>query len=227
MDGHVFDALVSAFGGSRRRVFGVALAAAGAAAVHADTAGKKKHRKKKKRCKAPSTKCGRKLCCQPGEVCAGGQCQTAFTAVQCSLFSNASVAGAQRVGVAFVASGTGGIGSATFQLSNIMANTPFGVEIRMTQNGIPTTTVLAATTVTGLPVTPPLTYITATATFAQQAAVSAGATYALLITDLDDKGFEISKGVVEMCPGTLLIDLDANNQFLSYPDSTLVFSVSP
>jgi hypothetical protein len=80
MDGHQFDALIRTLAGSRRALFGGAIAAV--AGVGSLPGGEAKRRRK--RCKAPKVKCGKKClkagsCCRdsdcgPCETCSGKRC---------------------------------------------------------------------------------------------------------------------------------------------------------
>lgn len=224
-----FHPLAQASGPSRRTLLGTALATAGVASGVAGAAGKKK--RKKKKCKAPTTKCGKKACCQPGEACVSGKCEASttttpapFTAVNCDGSQDTAFTGAARLAQIFEATGTGQIATASFELTSILANQPFGVEIRTTQNDAPTTTVLGTAVIFGLPVNPnPLTL---TATFAPKVAVKQGEVYALVITDLAKKGFIIKGQDPGACARPAFIDSQANNTFIELPES-LVFTVSP
>lgn len=215
---------------SRRTLLGTALATAGAASSVAGAGSKKK--KNKKKCKAPTTKCGKKACCQPDEVCENGQCQTTtttpppLTLIVCPGPRDASQSGTARVAQTFVANGSGAIVSASFDVAGIAVNTPLGVEIRTTQNGVPTSVVLGTAIVTGLPATPSGTPITATATFGPKVPVTQGVTYALVISDIARKGLLFSKRNEGVCPTELFDDPQANDQFIPIGDS-LVYSIIP
>lgn len=228
MESSQFDAIVTAFARSRRTLLGGAVAATGTAIGVTSMAGKKK---KKKKCKAPTTKCGKKTCCRPGETCTNGTCTAPatttpkpFTAVRCNGPKDSGSTGAVRFAQIFEASGTGLIATASFELNALLANQPFGVEIRTTQNGAPTNTVLGTAIIFGLPANPGI--LTVTATFAPKVAVEQGTLYALTFTDLAKKGFLISTRNPGACAGALFADTQGNNSFVSVPGS-LVFSVSP
>lgn len=232
MDRFRFVPFATAPGQSRRTLLGTALATAGAARAVAGAAGKKK--KKKKKCKAPTTKCGKKACCEPGEVCENGQCAASattttttpkpLTAISCGGPTNGGFTGAARFAQIFEASGTGLVATASFELASILANQPFGVEIRTTQNGSPTNTVLGTAIIFGVPAS--ATTVTLTATFAPKVAVEQGKLYALTITDVAKKAFIINGRNAGVCPGTIYVDSNANNTFFESPDS-LIFTVSP
>lgn len=229
MDRFRFLPLTDSPGRSRRTLLGTALVTAGTARGVTGAAGKKK--RKKKKCKAPTTKCGKKACCQPEETCVSGKCEASatttpapFTTVRCDGPLNASFTGAARFAQIFEATGTGQIATASFELASILANQPFGVEIRTTQNGAPTNTVLGTAVIFGLPVNPnPLTL---TATFAPKVAVEQGKVYTLVITDLAKKGYIINGRDAGDCPRPAFIDSQANNSFFEIPES-LIFTVSP
>lgn len=228
MDRFRFVPFATAPGRSRRTLLGTALATAGAASGVAGTAGKKK---KKKKCKAPTTKCGKKACCQQGESCVNGKCATPatttpkpLTAISCGGPSDAGFTGAQRFAQIFEATGTGLIATASFELASINANQPFGVEIRTTQNGAPTSTVLGTAIIFGVPAS--ASTVTITATFAPKIAVEQGKLYALTITDVAQKIFTLHSRNAGVCPGTIYVDSNANNTFIANPDS-LIFTVSP
>lgn len=234
MDSSQFDAFTTALARSRRTLLGSAMAATGTAIGVTGMAGKKK----KKKCKAPTTKCGKKACCQPGQVCTNGACSASatttpapatttpkpFTAVSCGGPKDTALTGVARYAQVFEASGTGLIATASFEVNSIVINTPFAVEIRTTQNGEPTNTVLGTAVIFGLPAS--ASPLAITATFAPKVAVEQGQLYALTITDVAKKGFAISVRSAGACPGTMYLDFSAVNTFAA-TTSTLVFSVSP
>lgn len=234
MDRFQLSPLVMIPSRSRRTLLGTILAATGTASGVTAVAGKKK--KRKKRCKAPSTKCGKKACCQAGEVCDNGQCQAAsttpppsvtpLTPFVCAGPREASQTATARVAQTFAANGSGTIATATFDVSAIAVNTPFGVEIRTTQNGFPTSVVLGTAIVTGLPATSASDPITATATFVPAVPVTQGELYALVITDLARKGFFISTRISVACPTAFFVDSLADNQFV-VTNGSLVYSINP
>lgn len=228
MDDSRFDALATALFRSRRTLLGTAVAATGTAIGISGAVSKKK----KKKCKAPSTKCGKKQCCQPSQTCVVGRCETPastttptpLTATSCAGPKDSSSTGSTRFAQIFDATGSGSIASASFEVSGIVANTPFGVEIRTTQNGAPTNTVLGTAIIFGLPAS--VNPLTVTATFAPKVAVQQGVTYALVITDVAKKGYLISTRNAGVCPRPFFVDTNANNSFVATTNS-LVFSVSP
>lgn len=232
MDRYRFVPFSTAPGQSRRTLLGTILAATGTASGVAGAAGKKK--KKKKRCKPPTTKCGKKACCQPGEACVDGQCAAPatpttttpapLTTISCGGPPDTSFTGGQRFAQIFDASGSGLIATASFEVFGIAANTPFGVEIRTTQNGVPTTTVLGTAIIFGLPASAGT--LPVTATFAPQVAVEQGQTYTLVITDVAKKGFGINGRIAGGCPRPFFADPQANNNFVAQT-SSLIFTVSP
>lgn len=216
-------------GQSRRTLLGAALATAGAVSSAA-AAGKKK--KNRKRCKASTTKCGKKRCCQPGETCVNRRCEAPatttttpapFTAISCS-GSGDAVDAAPRFAQIFQATGTGSIATASFEVSDFEVNTPLGVEIRTTQNGGPTTTVLGSAFIFGIPGSFGEQLVEAT--FAPKVAVEQGQTYALVITNLVTNPFKISTRPLTDCPQTFFADPGGNNNFVDQ-NASLVFTVSP
>lgn len=230
MDRFRFVPFATTLGQSRRTLLGTALATAGAVSGVAGAAGKKK---KKKKCKAPKTKCGKKACCQPGESCVNGQCAAPaattttpkpLTAITCGGPTDGGFTGAQRFAQIFEATGAGLIATASFELAFISANQPFGVEIRTTQNGAPSNTVLGTAIIFGVPAN--ANPLTITATFAPKIAVEQGKLYALTITDVASKAFIINSRNAGICPGTIYVDNNANNTFFESPGS-LIFTVSP
>lgn len=225
-----FDTLASGLSRNRRTVLGAVLAAG--AVAHRDDAASK--RKKKKKCKAPTTKCGKKRCCQPGQTCVSGQCQPTtsttpapFTAVSCSEVVGANVSARRRYAQPFVASGTGQIGKASFTLINIGSDTPLGIQVRTTQNGVPTTQVLGTAILMDIePVTsnPPQEV---TATFQPTVAVTQGVTYALVITDLVNNGIQLAASELGACPLSCFLGVGNTNTFEpNDEDVSLLFSVS-
>ncbi|MFT4039786.1 MAG: hypothetical protein QM692_16520 [Thermomicrobiales bacterium] len=224
-----FDTLRSSLARSRRTLLGAALAGAGAAAGAAQAAGKKK---KKKKCKAPTTKCGKKACCQPGQTCADGVCATPatttpkpLTSVQCPGPRDIGNSGSQRMAQTFVANGTGQIATASFDVSNTVVNTAFSVEIRPTQQGLPSSSVLGTAVVFNIP---PIggTPETITATFDPKVPVQEGVTYALVITDVAKKAFIIGTRNPGVCPGATVFSNAGDNVFTPMTQS-LIFTVSP
>ncbi len=222
MDRFRFVPLTTAAGRSRRTLLGTALATAGAASGVAGAAGKKK-----KKCKAPTTKCGKKACCQPGEACVSGQCAapvTPLTTIRCNGPKDTGFTGAARFAQIFEASGTGLIATASFELAGIVANQPFGVEIRTTQNGAPTNIVLGTAIIFGVPAS--ASTLTLTATFAPKVAVEQGKVYALVITDVAKKAFLINVRNAGVCPRPSFVDNNATNSFFAVAES-LIFTISP
>lgn len=133
----------------------------------------------------------------------------------------------RRYAQPFVADGTGMIGAATFQVIDLSANTPFGVEIRTTQNGAPTTQVLGTTFVIDIPATTTLDRTrTVAATFDPKVPVAQGVTYALVFTDVANKGFTLPRHRIDHCSLTYYYDPDATNAY-SDSGSHMNFSVSP
>lgn len=224
--------LFPATGRSRRVLLGAALATAGAASG-ATGAGSKK--KRQKRCKPPTTKCGKKACCQPGEACVNRKCAAPgttttttttpapLTTVSCDGPGN-PVTAPPRIAQIFQATGAGSIATASFEVSNFAQNTPLGVEIRTTRNGVPTTTVLGTAFVFGLDGS--FGALPVTANFAPIVAVDQGETYALVITNLVTNAFDISTRSLADCPRPFFADLLGNNNFVEQ-NASLVFTVSP
>lgn len=173
---------------------GTALAAV-AATAHLDDGEGKKKKKKKHPCKAPTTRCGKKRCCQAGQTCVGGKCQAAattttptpLTAVSCSGSATEVLEPHRRYAQPFVANGNGKIASVSFETNGIPADAPLGVEIRATQNGAPTINVVDTAIVADIPTEPIGVTVTVNATFPQPVAVTKGVAYALVITDLARK----------------------------------------
>jgi hypothetical protein len=225
MDDSRFDALATALFRSRRTLLGTAVAATSTAVGNSGAVSKKK----KKKCKAPTTKCGKKRCCQPGDACVNGQCEapttpTPLTAISCPGPKTFSVGTFARYAQIFEATGTGLIATASFELASIAADTPIGVEIRTTQNGAPTSTVLGTAIIFGLPAS--ASTLTLTAIFAPKVAVEQGQTYALVIMDVANKDFVINGRNPGECPWPFFIDTNGNNTFAPNPKS-LIFTVSP
>lgn len=222
MDGSRFDAIAAHLSRSRRTLLGTALATAGAASGVAGAAGKKK----KKKCKAPATRCGKKRCCQPGDACVNGRCEapattttpTPLTAVGCTGPKSFSITSLTRYSQIFEANGTGSIATASFELASIAADTPIGVQIRTTQNGAPTNTVLGTAIIFGLPAS--ASAVALTAVFAPKVTVEQGQTYALVIIDVANKDIILNGQTVGKCPWPFFIDDNPN------PNS-LIFTVSP
>lgn len=208
--------------------------AAGVAVPHGDAAGK---RKKKKKCRAPATRCGKKQCCQPNQNCVDRQCQAAapappipFTAVRCNANLDANVSGHRRFAQPFVAGGDGKITKASFVLVNIAANTPLGVQIRTTQNGVPTQQVLGTAILMDIePVTAGADVPReVTAALHPAVTVTQGTTYALVITDLANNGVQLAGSAPGACPLRCFIDASDTNTFEPYdPAVSLIFSVGP
>lgn len=220
---------------NRRTLLGAALATASLAAPRPGASGKHKNKK----CKAPTTKCGKKHCCLPGQTCVGGICQAAsttsttpapFTAVTCSGAVGANISGRRRYAQPFVASGTRKIAKASFTLLNIGADTPLGVQIRTTQNGAPTTQVLGTAILMDIePVTlgvdPPEQV---TAAFQPTVPVTQGVTYALVITNLVNNGIELAASELGACPLRCYLGVGDTNTFEPNPDDvSLLFTISP
>lgn len=232
IDGHEFDTLVSALSRSRRTLLGAALATAGLAFRADSTAGKKK---KKKKCRAPATRCGKKRCCQPGQICVDGQCQAPtppttpvpLTAGGCQGSWDLGWSSARRVAQPFIANGDGSIASASFLLFNISPGTPLGVEIRGTENGVPTTEVLGTTFVIDLPAVPSSSAYSVVATFDPQVEVRQGVAYALVITDVANRGLSVALQFLSTCPMDAFINDDATDAFRPLQDRSLIFTISP
>ena len=218
---------------NRRALLGAALATAGMAANHHTTSGKRK--KHQKKCHAPRTRCGKKHCCQPGQACVGGTCQAApttttpvpLTEVSCSGFPNNAWGGSRRIAQPFVANGTGAVTSASFGTYGSDPGRPFSVEIRTTNNGVPTSEALGTTFVINLPVVPPNAVSTVIASFDPQVAVRQGVTYALVITDVANQGVSFPVQFQSTCPLDAFIDDDATNDFQPLQDRNLLFTISP
>ena len=219
---------------NRRTLLGAALATAGLATQRHEITGK---HKKKKKCHAPNTRCGKKQCCQPGQTCVSGQCQAAattsattptpLTALGCDGPFDTGISNFRRFAQPFVANGTGKIATASFLLLNVSDDTPYGVEIRTTQNGAPTDEVLGAAFVIDIPATNQNEQTrTAVATFHPTVAVMQGITYALVITDLAHKGLTLGQRTSTACAAGCYYDPGDSNTFAPslFP---LIFRISP
>lgn len=216
---------------NRRTLLATALAAAGASVRLDEGVGRKK--KKNKKCKAPTTRCGKKHCCQPGQTCVGGQCQAAttttptpLTAAGCIGTANDVLPPHRRYAQPFVADGDGKLAKVSFEANGIPPDAPLGVEIRTTQRGVPTSTVLDTAIVADIPTEPIGVPVTITATFPQPVAVAQGVTYALVVTDLARKGVLLnSLPVGGACPLACYVS-DADT-FTDATSQSLLFTISP
>ncbi|MCA9878776.1 MAG: hypothetical protein KC442_13375 [Thermomicrobiales bacterium] len=218
---------------NRRTLLSAALATAGLAAHRREIVGKKK----KKKCKAPTTRCDKKRCCQPGQTCVSGQCQAAsttstttptpLTEVGCGPFSDLGWPFSRRVAQPFVANGAGKIASASFRVNGSSPNRPFSVEIRTTNSGVPTTEVLGTTFVIDLPVVSPSTEYNVIATFDPKVPVQQGVTYALVVTDVANQGVSFPVQFLGSCPLRAFADNAATNNFTQIEDRNLIFAISP
>ncbi|MFT4039787.1 MAG: hypothetical protein QM692_16525 [Thermomicrobiales bacterium] len=137
---------------------------------------------------------------------------------------NGNATGAQRVGQTFVANGTGAIGSASFLLNGVSPDIGFVVEIRATQAGVPTATVLGTATAFNLPTSGAATVIPVT--FQPKVPVQAGVTYALVITDIAKRGFAFPTRSTGDCAGGFAVDTFATNAF-GLSNSSLIITINP
>lgn len=230
MDRSLPDMLATTLLQSRRTMLGAIVGGAATATTLGATARKKK---KKKTCKAPTTRCGKSQCCQPGQTCANGRCATPvtttppapLTSVQCPGPRDNGTSGGQSLARTFVANGSGQIASASFDVSNLPTGSAFAVEIRPTLNGVPAAAVLGTAVAFNLPdifSTPE----TITVTFDPKIAVQAGVTYALMITDVANKSSLFGVRDVGICAGTTFFSVTGSNFFTPISEN-LIFTVSP
>lgn len=231
MDRFSLDILASSLARSRRTLLGTALGSAGAATGTAHVAGKKT--KRKKQCKATTTKCGKKACCQPGQTCVSGVCETPatattpappFTAITCPGPPNSSRSGNRRFAQTFVANGTGEIGAASVQVNSVPADIAFMVEIRPTQGDAPTAQVLGTALGFNLPVSGSATHIPFA--FEPRVPVQQGVTYALVITEVTAVGFVLGVGSAGACAGSAFFASGVGNVFTPIAES-LIFTINP
>ena len=210
-----------------------ALAAAGVTARLDEGMGKHKHKHKHKKCKAPTTRCGKKHCCQPGQTCIGGQCQapatttsTPLTSAGCAGTADDVLAPHRRYAQPFVADGTGKLAKVSFETNGIPPDAPLGVEIRSTQHGVPTNVVLDTAIVADIPTEPVGVAVPIAATFPRPVAVTKGVTYALVITDLARKEVLLnSLPVGGACP--LACYVSDSDTFTETTSRSMIFSISP
>jgi hypothetical protein len=231
VDGQYVESLVNRLSRNRRTLLGTALAAAAATTQLDEGVGKNK--KKHHRCKSPTTRCGKKHCCQPDQACVDGQCQapatttsTPLTAAGCAGTSDDVLAPHRRYAQPFVADGTGKLAKVSFETNGIPPDAPLGVEIRSTQHGVPTNVVLDTAIVADIPTEHVGVAVPITATFPRPVAVTKGVTYALVITDLARKEVLInSVPVGGSCP--LACYVSDSDTFTETTSRSMIFSISP
>jgi hypothetical protein len=140
---------------------------------------------------------------------------------------NSAVTGPRRFAQTFVALRSGQLTSATIELDGSQDGADFVVEIRaVDESGVPTTTVLATTTVDNVPSTPlgsPPRAITAF--FATPATVIAGQTFALSLTVGVSQAFAVDAHDNNPCgDGRLFADPFADGTFNPVGNVDMVYA---
>jgi hypothetical protein len=132
----------------------------------------------------------------------------------------------RRFAQTFLALRSGRLTSASVVLAANPGGNDFALEIwAVGQDGVPVKSILASTTISGVPATSEDTPRPITGAFSAPAQVTAGQRYALVITETTELGFNILANDNNTCPdGDLFEDGEANEDFVLEANADLIFT---